>query len=213
VKDPKAVADERAQLVGRGYDEMSERFDDWRERIVGDPRERWLEELVSRLWEGASVLELGCGSGVAETRRLALHHRLTGVDVSPVQIQRARRNVPSGRFVHADLTMLELPSSTFDAVCSFYAFNHVPRELLSTVFGRVHEWLRPNGYFLVSLGAGDLPGWTGEWLGTTMYFSGYEPDVNRRLLGEAGFELLLDEVVTLHEPEGDATFQWVLAQK
>ena len=34
-----------------------------------------------------------------------------------------------------------------------------------------------------------------------------------RLLDEAGFERLLDEIVTLHEPEGDAAFQWVLAQK
>jgi len=209
--DPKAVADPRARLVGQGYDEIAERFDAWRKRIVNDPRERWLEELTSRLWEGARVLELGCGSGLAETRRLALHYQLTGVDVSPVQIRRARANVPSGRFVHADLTTLELPAGSFEAVCSFYAFNHVPRELLPTVFRRVHEWLRAGGYFLVSLGAEDLSEWTGEWLGTTMFFSGYEPDVNRCLLDEAGFVLVVDEVVTFREPDGDATFHWVLA--
>ncbi len=33
------------------------------------------------------------------------------------------------------------------------------------------------------------------------------------MLGEAGFELLRDEVVTIREPEGDATFQWVLARR
>ena len=213
MKDPKAVADPRAQLVGQGYDEIGERFDEWRKRIVGDPRERWLGELTSRLWEGARVLELGCGSGLAETRLLALHYRVTGVDVSPEQIRRARSNVPTGRFVHADFTMLELPPASFEAVCSFYSFNHIPRELLPTVFGRVHEWLRPKGYFLVSLGASDTPGWTGEWLGTTMYFSGHEPEVNRRLFDEAGFDRVLDEVVTFREPEGDATFHWVLAQR
>jgi SAM-dependent methyltransferase len=213
VKDPKATEDPRAHLVGKGYDELGEGFDEWRKRIVGDPRERWLGELTSRIWEGARVLELGCGSGTAETRLLALHYQVTGVDVSASQIRRARANVPNGRFVHADFTMLELPPGTFEAVCSFYAFNHVPRELLPLVFGRVHDWLRPKGYFLVSLGAGDVPDWTGEWLGTTMYFSGYEPEVNRRLLNGAGFELLLEEVVTLVEPEGDATFHWVLAQR
>lgn len=213
MKDPKAVADPRAQLVGQGYDEMGERFDEWRERIVGDPRERWFEELTSRLWEGARVLELGCGSGLAETRRLALHYHVTGVDVSPMQIRRARANVPSGRFVHGDFTMLELPPGSFEAVWSFYAFNHVPRVLLSTVFQRVHVWLRAGGYFLVSLGAADTPEWTGKWLGTTMFFSGYEPDVNRRLLDEAGFARRLDEVVTFREPEGDVTFHWVLAQR
>lgn len=213
MRDPRAVADPRAQLVGQGYDELGERFDEWQRCVLDDPRERWLNELTSRIWEGARMLELGCGSGLAETRVLALHYQVTGVDVSATQIRRARQNVPSGRFVHADFTMLELPSSSFEAVCSFYAFNHVPRELLSTVFGRVHGWLRPKGYFLASLGAGDIPEWTGEWLGTSMFFSGYEPDANRRLLDEAGFERLLDEVVTLREPQGEATFQWVLAQR
>jgi SAM-dependent methyltransferase len=213
VKDPKAVADPRAHLVGQGYDEIGERFDEWRELIVGDPRERWLGELTSRIWEGARVLELGCGSGLAETRLLALHYQVTGVDVSPQQIRRARKNVPTGRFVHADFTMLELPPGAFEAVCSFYAFNHVPRELLPTVFGRVHEWLRTKGYFLVSLGAEDLPEWTGDFLGAPTFFSGYEPDTNRRLLDEAGFVPVLDEVVTFQEPDGEATFHWVLAQK
>jgi SAM-dependent methyltransferase len=213
VKDPKAVADPRAQLVGEGYDRIGERFDEWRERIVGDPRERWLTELTSRLWDGARVLELGCGSGLAETRLLAQRYRVTGVDVSATQIKRARANVPTARFVHADFTMLELPPASFEAVCSFYAFNHVPRELLPLVFERVHGWLRPGGYLLVSLGAGDTPAWTGEWLGTTMFFSGYEPETNRRLLEQAGFERLLDEVVTFQEPEGEATFHWVLANR
>jgi hypothetical protein len=30
---------------------------------------------------------------------------------------------------------------------------------------------------------------------------------------DAGFERVLDEVVTLREPDGDGTFQWVLAQR
>jgi hypothetical protein len=46
-----------------------------------------------------------------------------------------------------------------------------------------------------------------------MFFSGFDADTNRRLLSEAGFELVLDEVVTMREPEGDATFLWVLAQR
>jgi SAM-dependent methyltransferase len=212
VKDPKAVSDPRAQLVGEGYDVMGERFDEWRQRIVGDPRDRWFDELTSRLWDGASVLELGCGSGTAETWRLAERFRVTGVDVSANQIRRARVNVPTARFVHADFTSLELPPAMFEAVCSFYSFNHVPRELLPTVFERIHGWLRKSGYFLVSLGAKDTPEWTGEWLGATMYFSGYGPETNSRLLDEAGFKLLLDEVVTFREPEQDATFHWVLAQ-
>lgn len=212
MKDPKAVADPRAQLVGEGYDAIGERFDEWRKAIVGDPRDRWYDELVSRLWEGARVLELGCGSGLAETGRLAQRFNLTGVDVSVEQIRRARANLPTVRFVHSDFTGLELPDSSFEAVAAFYSFNHVPRELLPLVFERVHGWLRAGGWFLVSLGVQDTPGWTGQWLGTTMYFSSYPPETNRRLLDDAGFERVLDEVVTFQEPEGEASFHWVLAR-
>jgi hypothetical protein len=44
-----------------------------------------------------------------------------------------------------------------------------------------------------------------------MFFSSWDADVNRRLLRDAGFELVHDEVVTIREPEGPARFLWVLA--
>ncbi|MDX6475516.1 MAG: hypothetical protein QOH95_1027, partial [Gaiellaceae bacterium] len=92
-------------------------------------------------------------------------------------------------------------------------FNHVPRELLPGIFARIHRWLRPGGYFLAALGAGDTEGWEGEWLGVPMYFSSYPPETNSRLLQEAGFELLRDEPVTIVEPEGPVTFHWVLGRR
>ena len=144
---------------------------------------------------------------------LAERFRVTGVDVSATQIRRARVNVREARFVHADLTNLELPTSSFEAVASFYAFNHVPRELLPMVFERVHGWLRPAGYFLASLGSEDLPEWTGEWLGAHMYFSSYAPETNRRLLDEAGFARLEEEIVAVPEPQRHLSSHWVLAQK
>jgi hypothetical protein len=54
---------------------------------------------------------------------------------------------------------------------------------------------------------------------TQIVARGYDAmaDANRRLLGRAGFELELDDVATMREPEPDglaeATFQWVLARR
>jgi SAM-dependent methyltransferase len=205
------VTDPRTELVGRGYDEIADHFAEWRDRIVGDPRRWWADQLSSRLPDGACVLELGCGAGVPDTQRLAERFRVTGVDVSGEQIRRARTNVPNAEFVEADFTSLEFPSGSFDAVAAFYSFNHVPRELLAGVFARIHSWLVPGGLLLASLGICDTEAWTGEWLGTTMFFSSFPSETNRRLLGEAGFDLLLDEHVTIVEPEpdGEGAFQWV----
>jgi SAM-dependent methyltransferase len=207
------MTDPRTTAVGRGYDAMGEAFDVWRDRIVGDPRGHWLKQLLARVPEGARVLELGCGSGTADTPLLADRFELTGVDISPRQVERATRNVPGARFLVADLTSVELEDGSFDAVAAFYAFNHVPRDLLASTFARIRRWLAPGGYFLASLGESDLPGWYGEFVGAPSYFSSYPPDVNRRLLRDAGFEVLLNEIVTFTEPDGEGRFQWVLAQR
>ena len=207
------MSDPRTDLVGRGYDVMGERFAEWRDRIVGDPRREWEEELVSRLQHGARVLELGCGAGVPDTRRLAARFRVTGVDVSAGQVRRARAAVRQAEFIQADFTALELEPESFDAVVSFYAFNHVPRKLLATTFARIHRWLVPSGLFMTALGTSDTEAWTGDFLGAPTFFSSFPPETNTRLVQEAGFEILRDELVTFREPDGDATFQWVLAMK
>jgi cyclopropane fatty-acyl-phospholipid synthase-like methyltransferase len=211
------VGDPRTQTVSRGYDAIGETFADWRARIVGDPGREWEEELVSRLHAGARVLELGCGSGTpGTTKRLAQEFRLTGVDISPRQVERAREAISEADFVCADFTDLELPSASFEAVASFYAFNHVPRELLAPLLGRIHRWLVPDGWLMAAFGQSDNAGWTGEWLGAETFFASFPPDVNTGLVREAGFAIERDEIVTFEEPDpdpGTGGFQWVLARK
>jgi cyclopropane fatty-acyl-phospholipid synthase-like methyltransferase len=204
--------DPRTHLVAAGYDAMIDTWEAWKAEIRDDPRAEWRDELLRRVPQGARVVELGCG-GTVETKLLAQRFQLTGVDLSHEQLHRARKRVPEAEFVHADFTSLELEPVSVDAVASFYAFNHVPRDLLAGLFARIHAWLVPGGFFLTTLGASDTPGWTGDFLGAPTYFSGFPPETNTRLLVEAGFELVRDELVTIREPEGDATFQWVLGRK
>jgi cyclopropane fatty-acyl-phospholipid synthase-like methyltransferase len=207
------MSDARTRIVEEGYDRIADEFAEWQSRIAGDPRGWWIEQLTSRLADGARVLELGCGAGVPDTKRLAERFRVTGVDISQEQIERARANVPEADFVHRDFTSLELEPGSFDAVAAFYVFNHVPRDLLASLLARIHAWLVPGGYLLSAFGTSDTEAWTGQWLGTEMFFSSFPPETNSRLVAEAGFELLLDELGTMQEPEGEVQFQWVLARR
>jgi len=203
------MSDERTRIVGAGYDAMADTWAEWSGQITDDPRRRWLIKLLERLADG-DVLELGCGDGSRETPTLAARYRTTGVDISAEQLRRARGRVPNATFVHADLTEVDFPAHSFDAVCAFYVLNHVPRDLLPALFARVRAWLRPGGYFLATLGANDVENWHGEWLGVPMYFSSHVPERNRELL--ADFTLVEDEVVTIVEPEGEVSFHWILAR-
>ncbi|HEY6150446.1 MAG TPA: class I SAM-dependent methyltransferase [Gaiellaceae bacterium] len=201
------------RTVQAGYDELAPRFGEWMRNVEGDPWERFLEELASRLPEGAHVLDLGCGNG-DKLARLAEKFEVTGVDLSAEQLQLAGARVPEARLIHADFSELELAEESFDAVTAFYSIIHVPREAHAELFERILRWLKPGGLFLASLSHVGSPDRTEEWLGVQMFFSSFPAETNRRLVLEAGFELLIDEVVVMTEPEDvESGWIWVLGRK
>jgi cyclopropane fatty-acyl-phospholipid synthase-like methyltransferase len=207
------VGERPQDVVARGYDAGADAFADWQRRITGSERLARVEELLALLPVQPNVLELGSGAGVRSTRLLADRGNLIGIDISAEQVRRARERVPDAAFLHGDFTQAWFDAGAFDAVVALYVFNHVPREELGPLLDRIAEWLRPGGYLLASFGASDLPGWYGTWLdGVETFFSGYEPPVTLGLVRAAGLEIVRDELETIREPEGDATFLWVLAR-
>jgi SAM-dependent methyltransferase len=174
----------------------------------------WVRDLDGRFDEGADVLELGCGRGVPATRELARRHRVTGVDISAVQVELARHHVPEASFVHGDAMELDIAPASLDAVVALFVFGHVPVEEQSRLIARIGGWLRAGGFFLGTFAAGD----GGEeidadWLGTPMFFASLGGEAYGPLLREAGLEPVRDEVVVQHEPgHGDVSFRWTLAR-
>jgi SAM-dependent methyltransferase len=216
VGEPAALSgrrDPRKATVEAGYDRIADRFLDWAREVEADPREGMLARFNAVLPDGARVLELGCGAGVPSTQQLASRFQMVGVDISATQIAMARRNVPDAEFIHADFTELSFPEASFDGVVALHAIPHVPREEHGSLFERIAGWLAPGGPFVATLGATDSPDWTGEWLGTEMFFSSYSAADNARLLAAAGLEVVTDDVVVTREPEGDVSFQWVLCRR
>jgi cyclopropane fatty-acyl-phospholipid synthase-like methyltransferase len=207
------VSDPRTKLVGDGYDAMVDTWEDWSSRITDDPRHAWAADLASRLADGARILELGCGGGARETRELASRFQLTGVDLSERQLERARERVPAARFIKDDFTASQFEPGSFDTVVSFYAFNHVPRELLAPLLARIHAWLASPGWLMAAFGTGDEEEWTGDFLGAPSFFSSFEPPINAELVKDAGFTIERNEVVSITEPEGSVRFQWILGRR
>ena len=115
--------------------------------------------------DGGHVLEVGCGPGRLSIR-LARRHALgvTGLDLDPAMIERARRNVDrpkdgDGRrpsFLVGDVASLAFPDGSFDLVVSTLSMHHWadPTAGLAEI-GRV---LRPGGRALVwDFQAGPVP--------------------------------------------------------
>jgi SAM-dependent methyltransferase len=201
------------RVVADGYDRIADRYLTWSALRPSAARLRALELADELIPSGGDVLELGCGAGVPMTAKLAIGRNLTGVDISAEQIRRARRNVPHAAFIQADLTTLERPPASLDAVVAFYSLTHVPRDEHAALFARIRRWLRPGGLFIASLGVEDDPGGVeADWLGVDMYFSHFSARVNRRLLETAGLHVERADVLTEPEDRHDARFLWVVAR-
>ena len=205
-RDPKAI-------VAAGYDVVAERYLEWSGKRPSGPRLRWLSKALELIPPGADVLELGCGAGIPMTAALADGRRVTGVDISATQIELARRNVPAATFLQADMTTLDFPAGSFDAVTAFYSLTHVPRDEQGPLLERIAHWLRPGGVFVASMGAGDDPGDVEhDWLGVDMYFSHFGAKKNRRLVEHAGFKVEEAEIDAEPEDRHDARFLWIVAR-
>ncbi len=147
-------------LVRRGYDAISRAYrddegtSDNRAGEGTDRYEEWVDGLAQLMEPGARVLDLGCGAGVPATKLLTERNfDVLGIDISAVQIERARRLVPKARFVQADMVTWEHEPASFDAVVSFYALIHVPLQDQRTLLPKIRGWLRPAGYLLAIVGA------------------------------------------------------------
>lgn len=198
------------KLVASGYDQI---VDDYLRQFGRSAvRAQKLKELAYRLPRHAHLLDLGCGTGVPVARDLtAWGYRVTGVDASARQIERARCNVAQAQFIHADMTTIEFPSSAFDAVVAFYSLTHIPRVEHPLFLKKVTHWLRPGGLFLASFGTTALDDWVGEWLGTTMFFSHYDGAKSTQLVLDAG--LLIERAEVLKQGNEETEFLWITAQK
>lgn len=198
------------ELVRRGYDAVSEHY----RRGTDDPPEyaAWIDRLRGYLPAGSTVLDLGCGCGVPVSRTLAGYGlAVTGVDISDVQIQRARRLVPAGTFLRADATDVDFPPNSFDAVVCLYTLIHIPQPEQRRLIGRIAGWLRPNGRLLVSAGATAWEGVEQNWLGcgAPMWWSHADAATYRRWIVEAGLRVESDEFV----PEGSGGHQLFWAER
>jgi SAM-dependent methyltransferase len=202
------------RIVADGYDRMGGAFLAWNTERPPEIRRWFLGEVLARLDEGSCVLELGCGPG-SEAGELSDGRRYVGVDLSRVQLSIARQRVPDATFVLSDFTSMAFRPASFDGVVAFYVFMHVPQEDVAPTFERIFGWLRPGGRLMLSLSTIEAEDRVEEWLHVPMYFARFTPQLNERLLQEAGFQLELSEVREegVDDGYGPVEFHWIIAMK
>jgi predicted TPR repeat methyltransferase len=155
-----------------------------------------LEWLLGRLSPGASVVDLGSGTGrpVAETLAAA-GHDVTGYDVSAKMTEIARAQVPAARFEQADLRALTQPAGSRDVVTAFFSLLQMSRAEIDAVPAKVATWLVPGGYFVLGTVAADADEVEFSFLGHPIRASSYPPETFVARLEGAGLEIVYRELV------------------
>jgi len=202
------------RIVADGYDRMGTEFAAWNSQRPPHARRLFLDEVLPRLDEGSTVVELGCGPGT-DAAVLSAGRRYVGVDLSSVQVSIARQRVPHATFVVGDLTSIAFRSESIDGVVAFYVLMHVPQEELRSTFERIYEWLRPDGRLMLSLSTIEAHDRVEEWLDVPMFFARFTPHLSERLLRESGFQIEMSEVREegVDDGYGPVEFHWVIARK
>ncbi|MCK5298069.1 MAG: class I SAM-dependent methyltransferase [Candidatus Heimdallarchaeota archaeon] len=172
----------------------------------------FLQEFISLIKEKGKVLDIGCGVGLPYTKYLSDYFEVIGIDISEVQIDRAKKNVPKAQFYVKDMTELDFPEATFDGIIAYYSIIHVPREEQYKLFVNLYRMLKPNGFAMFSLHSTDDPEYINEeFFGATMYWSGFDAETNLKMLADIGFEIIWSRLVD--DSLGDAKHLFVLIKK
>jgi len=194
-------------FVKQQYNKLAENYLAGRDTYKND---KYLEKLNSLLASNSTILDIGCGAGVPVDKYfLDRGHKVIGLDISEKQIELAKKNISDGEFKVEDMSELKEGEYGVDAVVSFYAIFHTPRETHGEILKKINSFLNTNGLLLITMGSSDWEGKGDNFFGGEMSWSHFGKEKNRQLVEGTGFEILLDEI----DDSGGEKHQMILAKK
>lgn len=230
------------QVVKQSYDKIASSYTAWA-RARPSTRLRYLNELLKTLPHDSKILELGCGAGVPVTKALCDNENVASVvanDISDAQVKLAQENPERWngkvKFITGDMMALDFDDQAFDGIVAFYAIFHLPRDEQPKMIKKVHAWLKPGAILVCNFGVSDTNSggetettnkrdekavcWT--HFQTDMFWSGHGVEGTKKMLTDAGFELVTADVRNTNEdldpgddsdPDKDTEFLFIVARK
>lgn len=194
-------------LVKESYDKIAEQYLLDRNQFKS---EGYLEQLVKLLKPCANILDIGCGAGIPIDKYLVdREFKVLGIDISEKQIELAKKNVPQANYIVKDMSHLHEKEYQVDAVVSFYAIFHTPKDQHQNLFKKINTFVPLCGFILVTMGVKEWEGTEDDFHGARMRWSHYGAEKNRKIIESTGFRILFDEIDT----SAGEKHQVILAEK
>jgi demethylmenaquinone methyltransferase/2-methoxy-6-polyprenyl-1,4-benzoquinol methylase len=159
--------------------------------VGGSDRFRRLALNGLTIAKDAQILDLCCGSGQVTQVLLEYSPHVTGLDISPLSLSRARRNVPQAKYVESMAEDMPFANNTFDLVHTSVALHEMTNVQLTTIIQEVYRVLKPGGIFTLV----DFHQPTSLWLipGLTIFFWLFETERAWELINTDLVMILKDE--------------------
>ena len=196
----------KIDLVRDGYDKVASIYLASRDRLKSG---KYVQQLLKYLPKQATILDLGCGAGVpVDDILLKAGYLVTGIDISSQQIILARKNCPQGEYIVRDIAELKTREYQVQAVISFYTMFHLPRTQHAKLLQIIASYLPDGGMLLLTMGDREFEG-EHMLYGEPMWSSQWGTAKNHKMVVEAGFGIIADEIDT----SGGERHQVILAEK
>ncbi|WP_420139455.1 class I SAM-dependent methyltransferase [Sphingomonas sp.] len=168
----------------------------------------WIDRFCALIPAGATILDIGCGSGVPIARMLVERgYDVTGVDGSATMLALFRANLPGVAAQRMDMRQLAL-GQRFAGLLAWDSFFHLSPEDQRGMFARFRAHAAPGAPLMFTSGGAEGSA-IGDLAGDPLYHGSLGPAEYRERLNAAGFDLV-DHVV--NDPASDRTV-WLARQR
>ncbi len=129
------------------YNALANEYEE-RNQAVYQVTKEAVDELVTHCASKATVLELGCGSGLAVKLLSEAGFSVTAVELSPNMIEVAKKVAPTATFIEGNFLKID-HAARFDAIFAFAFIHLFPKQDAMLVLQKVHSLLNAGGIFYV----------------------------------------------------------------
>ncbi len=151
------------ERIRASYDALADRYvEAIHDELRHKPLDRALltafaDQLQVEHGPGARVCDMGCGPGHVGAFLAERGCAVTGVDLSPVMVERGRSLHPEMTFEVGTMTAITACDARWDGIVAFYSIIHLTADAdVRAALAEFHRTLSPRGLLLVAVHVGDL---------------------------------------------------------
>lgn len=202
----------RPPMNRESYNKIAPQWSIARKGFFGRERD-YLDAVLKSVPEGATILDLGCGTGRPMAEYVvAMGRHIVGVDQSEALLDMARARLPQENWVLAAIETYGIQGDYAGAIIWDSLF-HIRRSEHEPILKKVIQSLPVGGRLMVTVGGSEHPPFTDFMYGQRFFYDSHAPEQTERILRDLGCRLVITEYMNLPNGETDKGRYAIVAEK